>query len=81
MPTTKNNSQESNSLSRFQTLCNIALGVTDYALAVALDNAILATSQGKNCIELISKYNQGLVTFAEFQSVFVFQCFLSDKKD
>ena len=81
MPATKDNAQESKSLSRFQTLCNIALGVTDYALAVAIDNAISATSQGKNCIELINQYNQGLVTFAEFQSAFIFQCFLSDEED
>ena len=64
----------------FSELCSIA---TDdritFEVATIVDKAIKETEQGKLCVSLISQYNAGLITFAEFRNSFVEAALQSNK--
>ena len=63
----------------FSDLCSIA---TDdripFEVATIVDKAIKETEQGKLCLSLISQYNSGLITFAEFRNSFIEAAFQSN---
>lgn len=56
----------------FADLCNIATNNSvTFEVAVAVDNAIKQTEEGKLCESLIKQYNDGLITLAEFRNAFI----------